>query len=469
MSANVISLQRIGKAYRMWSSPAARLISPAAETLSRLLPGAAGRWFARKAGSQYRDFWALRDVSFDIRKGETIGIIGRNGSGKSTLLQIIAGTLQPTTGTLQRSGRIAALLELGSGFNPDFTGRENVYLNGAVLGLSRREIDLRFADIAEFADIGEFIDQPVKTYSSGMLVRLAFAVQIQVNPDILIVDEALSVGDEPFQRKCFSQIAQMQERGVTILFVSHAAATIAEICQRVILLDHGRCLLVARPKTAIRNYHRLCYTPAEELDRLRGEILASHEAGAENPVATSPATPPTGADPAENFHAYYLESMRPTSRSEFPSRGAVIESAQILDQQERPVNVLVKGADYTLRCQVRFTQTATRVRFGWTAKNLTGLPLSGAATHPVGEGFERHEAGSVVEVDFPFQCLFNPGTYFLDCAVRGELEEVDALIHGITDVLMFKVQPTPRQHRNGYIDTSGHPAWNVKLISTQPR
>jgi len=461
-----ISVKNVGKAYRIWGSPAARLTAPLLASLSRLFPGAFGQWLLNRGSRSYRDFWALKEISFEVRKGESIGIIGRNGSGKSTLLQIIAGTLQPTEGSVKVEGRVAALLELGAGFNPEFTGRENVYLNGAILGLTRDEVDERFDRIASFADIGDFIDQPVKTYSSGMVVRLAFAVQIQLDPEILIVDEALAVGDEPFQRKCFSQIALMQERGVTILFVSHAAATVVELCQRAVLLDHGSHLLTARPKTAVQHYYQLCYAPADQLSRVRADIAAF--AKTETTGTAAPSSPLRAEVVTEKPTAYFLESMQPSSRSEFPSQGALIESIQIIDSSARPVNVLVKGDAYLLRCRVHFTQTVARVRFGWTAKTLTGLIVSGIGTHSQGEGVASFAAGTVINMDFSFRCLFNPGTYFVDVGVRAELSEPDLLIHGINDALMFKVQSTPRSHRNGYVDTSIEPAWAVTFVPTNP-
>jgi lipopolysaccharide transport system ATP-binding protein len=199
----------------------------------------------------YREFWALKSVSFNVKRGSTVGIVGKNGSGKSTLLQLICGTLSQSNGEVETNGRIAALLELGSGFNPEFTGRENVYMNSAVLGLTKDEVDSRFQDIVDFADIGLFIEQPVKTYSSGMLVRLAFAVAINVDPEILIVDEALSVGDELFQRKCFARIEAIKNKGATILFVSHSGSTIVELCDSAILLDSGEVLASGAPKDIV--------------------------------------------------------------------------------------------------------------------------------------------------------------------------------------------------------------------------
>lgn len=464
MSDTAISVQNIGKAYRIWESPALRLVSPLLDSTGQALGGLQpGPWLRKEAARSYRDFWALRDVSFEVRRGESVGIVGRNGSGKSTLLQIIAGTMQPTSGTVNVRGRVAALLELGAGFNPEFTGRENVHLNGAVLGLSRAEVERRFDAIAAFADIGEFIDQPVKTYSSGMVVRLAFAVQIQVEPDVLIVDEALAVGDEPFQRKCFAQIAQLQERGATILFVSHSAAMVVELCRRAVLLDRGEQLITGKPKAVIQAYHRLCYSQPDVVPQVRAEIIAQGRAD-ETPAAT-PQSTSWRAEPADaEIQSYYLESMVPDSRREFPSQGAMIEEMQILDKNQHPANMLVKGSEYVLRWRVRFGDEARRVRFGWTVKTISGNVISGAATHPEGDGFPAIPAGRTVEVRFNFRCLFNQGTYFLDAAVRSELPQPEMVNHGIVDALMFKVQPTPRTHRNGYVDVCGDPAWSVEEI-----
>ncbi|PUE54819.1 hypothetical protein B9Z36_12500 [Limnohabitans sp. Rim8] len=233
MSSNEIAIRitNLSKHYQVYDAPGDRLKQFVMPRLNRILGKAKKKYF--------REFSALMDISFDVKKGETVGIIGRNGSGKSTLLQIICGTLKPTSGAVQLNGRVAALLELGSGFNPEFTGRENVYMNASVLGLSKQEIDTRFEDIISFADIGDFLDQPVKTYSSGMYVRLAFAVVVHVDADILIVDEALSVGDAFFQAKCMSHIRKIVNSGTTVLFVSHDINAVKALCKRTLWLDRG--------------------------------------------------------------------------------------------------------------------------------------------------------------------------------------------------------------------------------------
>jgi ABC-type polysaccharide/polyol phosphate transport system ATPase subunit len=239
MSSEIaIRVENLSKCYQIYERPHHRLLQSL---------------FRRK--KYFRDFWALRDVSLEVKRGEVLGIIGRNGAGKSTLLQAICGTATPTSGTVTVSGRVAALLELGAGFNPEFTGRENAFLNAAILGMTRSEIAARFDDIVAFADLAEFIDEPVKTYSSGMFVRLAFAVAIHVSPDILIIDEALSVGDIAFRNKCLERLQKLVAGGVTILFVTHDISTLQLLCSRVVWLDHGRVKGVGDPIRVSQDYY----------------------------------------------------------------------------------------------------------------------------------------------------------------------------------------------------------------------
>lgn len=252
-----IKVQNLSKSYHIYESPRDRLKQFVAPRIQRLT------WQQPK--QYFREFWALKGVSFEIRKGETIGIIGRNGSGKSTLLQMICGTLTPTAGSVQANGRIAALLELGSGFNPEFTGRENIYMYASVLGLSNKEIDDRFDDIIAFADIGDFIEQPVKTYSSGMAVRLAFAVIAHVDADILVVDEALSVGDAYFSQKCMRFLRNFMKTG-TVLFVSHDSAAIVNLCNKAILLNHGLVAEAGEPKEIVKHYLASLYEADQQID-----------------------------------------------------------------------------------------------------------------------------------------------------------------------------------------------------------
>ncbi len=238
MTDTVISVSNVSKCYRVFDAQRSRLLHAV--------------WPAHTKGM--REVWALKDISFEVKRGESMAIIGRNGGGKSTLLEILTGTLTPTSGSVKVNGRVSALLELGSGFNPEYTGRENVFLNGLLLGLSRTEVEHRFDDIVSFADIGDVLERQVKTYSSGMLVRLAFAVQIALEPDILIVDEALSVGDYFFQQKCFGRLRKMREEGLTLLFVSHDMGTVRDLCTSAVYLRHGKSMFIGDSKIAIRHY-----------------------------------------------------------------------------------------------------------------------------------------------------------------------------------------------------------------------
>lgn len=263
MSSDIaISVLGLSKCYQIYGQPQDRLKQSILPRLQRLI--------GRNPTNYFHEFWALRDVSFEIKKGETVGIIGRNGSGKSTLLQLIAGVLTPTYGQVRSTGRIAALLELGSGFNPDFSGRENVYLNAAILGLTKEDIDARFDDIAAFADIGEFIEQPVKTYSSGMMVRLAFAVSVHVDANVLIVDEALSVGDAAFQYRCLDRLEKLARSGTTLLFVSHDISAVNAFCQRAVYLEAGCVKMMGMPDNVTDAY----LADIRQADRARHGMLA---------------------------------------------------------------------------------------------------------------------------------------------------------------------------------------------------
>ncbi|MGA3067901.1 MAG: ABC transporter ATP-binding protein, partial [Tepidisphaeraceae bacterium] len=386
------------KAYRIFHRPEDRL-------KQMLL----GRW--RKF---HHEFWALRDIDLDIHRGETVGLIGANGSGKSTLLQLICGTLTPTLGAVQSRGRIAALLELGAGFNPEFTGRDNVFLNGAILGMTQKQMVDRYDDIVKFADIGEFLDQPVKTYSSGMYARLAFAVAIHVDPEILMVDELLSVGDEAFQRKCFARIREIRNAGATVLFVSHGAATIVQLCDRAILLDHGRRLLTANPKLAVAKYQKLVYAPPDKAEGIRQEILKLDASGAQSAIPDTDGDEGQSAQEGKAAGEFYDAAMVPRSVVSYVSRGATIDEPQILDVAGRRVNVLVPGRVYRYTYTVHFDKPATGVRFGMMIKNVVGIELAGGASHTPGGGVEFIDQGQDVTVTFQFKNLMSPGSYFLN-------------------------------------------------------
>lgn len=444
MSSDIaIKVENISKCYHIYGTPRDRLkqfIFPRIQSLIGL-PGE----------NYYQEFWALKNISFEIKKGETVGIVGRNGSGKSTLLQLICGTLNQTEGRIRTNGRIAALLELGSGFNPEFTGRENVYLNGAVLGLSKDEIDARYQDIIAFADIGDFIEQPVKMYSSGMLVRLAFAVAVNVDPQILIVDEALSVGDELFQRKCFSRIETIRATGATILFVSHSGAQVIELCDEAILLDDGEMISRGNPKRVITHYQRLLYAPAESKKEIRNQMLTQSE-------NESAIIGVNEKDIIERFNNQKndLETKEeiklieeildpyliPPSAVEFESHGPLIGKPEILTEEGKVVNGLIRGRRYRYRYQVVFNRAAEVVRFGMSIKTTTGISLAGSFS---ASGWEKAiqfvDKNTIINVEFLFYCHLNPGIYFMNAGVFGLSNGEECVLHRRADVIAFRVLP----------------------------
>jgi lipopolysaccharide transport system ATP-binding protein len=427
-STLAIRVENLSKCFHIYDRPRQRLQQLMLAPIKSKLKNADVKY--------YREFWALKSINFEVSRGETVGIIGKNGSGKSTLLQIICGTLSASEGSVQVNGRIAALLELGSGFNPDFTGRENIYLNGSILGLSRQEIDDRFAEIEAFADIGDFIDQQVKSYSSGMAVRLAFAVAINADPEILIVDEALSVGDELFQRKCFSRIEAIRQKGATILFVSHAGSAIVELCDRAILLDCGDMLTQGAPKQVVGNYQKMLYAAADRRAIIRQQILLGQAPTGVDPDAEAPELLQLEHDIEESFDP----DLKPNSTIEYEDKGARIRDAGIYTQSNIKVNNLVRGRSYFYRYHVDFATVAERVRFGMLIKTVSGAELGGAISAPsVADAVEWVEAGSCVQVQFQFSCNLTPGMYFLNAGVTGISDQVETFLHRALDIAAFRV------------------------------
>lgn len=413
-SEYAIQVDGVGKCFHIYANPAARLgqaIYPRASSLVRRLGGKA---LADTIDSHkpYRQFWALQDVSFQVRRGETFGIVGRNGSGKSTLLQIIAGTLSPTLGAIDTHGRIAALLELGSGFNPEFTGLENVRFNAAVLGLTAAEIDSRLDAILAFADIGQFVNQPVKTYSSGMVVRLAFAVQAQIEPDILIVDEALAVGDAKFQSKCFARLDALKQAGTSILFVSHATDQVVTHCDRALLLHDGTMRQLGAPKDVVHTY----------LDLLFGG----------NRCRADPADP-SETGPAPRIEASQLDTQAAaTSGNLFATRlnynpyefrwgdgAAAIEDFRLVGRGGEQPAAVECGEPLKLVLGVAFLRDVERPIIGITIKTKDGITVYGTnseMTPPSGSPITGR-AGTHAQISFSFDCRLGPGDYFISVGI----------------------------------------------------
>lgn len=451
MSSEVaVSAVALRKAFRSYKKPYHRLGE-------LLMPDIGLRW-----GSE---FVALHDIDVEIHRGETVGILGVNGSGKSTLLQILCGIMQPSSGQVRVEGRIAALLELGAGFNPQFTGRENVRLYGSVLGLSAREIEDRLPAILEFADIGHFIDEPVKHYSSGMFVRLAFATAIHVDPDILVVDEALSVGDEAFQRKCFSRIEEIKRMGATILFVSHSAPTILQLCDRAVVLHQGQRIYTGKPNSAVAIYQRILYSPRERVPALIEEARQYELTGVEvdfnNQAVAADAMPDEGIE-ADSFcmesepqaEPISLERFDPgmvsLSRFEFESHGARIVDPQICNSRDEIVNVLEHGGNYVYQFEVFFERPVAHVHFGMLIKSISGVELAGASSHRFDESMSDVAAGTRILVKFHWRCDLLPGMYFLNAGCNGVPGpgQAETFLHRIVDAYAFRVEVKDRPRRS---------------------
>lgn len=400
MSSEIaIKVEHLSKCFQIYDRPQDRL--------KQFILPRVRRTAGMESKQYYREFWALRDVGFEVRKGETVGVIGRNGSGKSTLLQMICGTLSSTSGKVETHGRVAALLELGSGFNPEFTGRENIYLNAAVLGLAQQEIEDRIGDIIEFADIGQFIDQPVKSYSSGMVVRLAFAVQSQIEPDILIVDEALSVGDAKFQAKCFDRLKKLKERGTSILLVTHSSEQIVTHCNRAVLLHDGAMLEIGEPRRIVNRY----------LDLLFGRERMTPELKDADPSLLPPVRRAVqSAYPlslTKDIFATHL-GYNPHEYRWGDGAAHILDFFLTADGEPYPP-VITSGQQLMLAVAIRFDAQLVRPILGVTIKTKEGVTVYGvnSETLEVDDFESLGQSGSVVVPELTFSCRLAPGDYFV--------------------------------------------------------
>lgn len=360
---NAVEFESISKSYPIYDSPRDRL--------TELLT------FQRVR--RHRDFWALRDISFEVKKGETFCILGENGSGKSTLLQIVAGILHPSAGRMEVSGRVSALLELGAGFNPEFSGRDNVYLNGSILGLSKREIDSRFAGIEEFAEIGAFIEQPVKTYSSGMIVRLAFAVAIHVDPEVLLVDEALAVGDIYFRHRCMRKVHELRSRGVTILFVSHAVSDVKAVGDRAMWLDGGRLIEIGATDRVVSRYL------AAMTEKDSRYLALSHSSG--------------NVERGSVRAAEIIEGI-PNIDHRYGDGRAEIIGVAILDENGLPICLTEPDSRIVVRISVRAREYLASPNVGFMMRNHLGVDFAGTNTAREESDLPQMYPGDIYTVDF---------------------------------------------------------------------
>lgn len=426
MSSDIaVSVEDLGKCYQIYERPSDRL--------KQFLWPKGHRLIGAKPKQYYREFWALKDVSFQIRKGETVGIIGRNGSGKSTLLQIICGILNPTLGNITTHGRIAALLELGSGFNPEFTGRENVYMNASVLGLRKEEINARFEDIAAFADIGDFIDQPVKTYSSGMYVRLAFAVIAHVDADILVVDEALSVGDAIFTQKCMRFIRKFQERG-TLLFVSHDTSAVQNLCKTAIWLNRGKMQMSGTSKDVAESY--LQFTCQEIYGEEATLIPVNQDKEIENN-----ANPPLVSLPAIDYGSVAIVDTNISSTKGWKTGKASIKSVSLTRLSADSNNIFKGGEKVRMIVSAKAHEPLENPILGFLVRDRLGQDLFGENTLPFTSRTPTSIAsGTTFEGIFDFHLPMLPnGQYVVMASVAdGNLNE-NIQHHWIHDALIITV------------------------------
>ena len=416
MGTTVIEVQNVSKSYKIYAHPRHRLL----EALGR------GR---RK---YHHDFWALRDVSFEVKRGDTLGIIGLNGSGKSTLLQVIAGIVQPTLGGVAVTGRVGSLLELGAGFNPEFTGRENVLMQGVVAGFGREEIEARLPLIEAFAGIGAFIDQPVKTYSNGMFVRLAFAAAIHIDPDILLVDEALAVGDAIFQHRCIRKIKEFQAQGKTICFVSHDMGAVKAVCSKAILLHAGEVVKVGDPEEIVNLYHS--YVASIESRRI--------EAGAVKPVhRVGGGSPKFLPDP---------EFDRRVALFRHGTGAARIRNVQVLDGEGSPLEVVEFNREIILRVHIEFYEEVVFYIVGYFFRDKNGLDLVGTNTYEEGISVPSRYAGETLVVDFRQSLPLMPGTYSITTAVAYS-RHLPTYLDWVDNALIVEVLPPGDKYIHGKV------------------
>jgi lipopolysaccharide transport system ATP-binding protein len=431
MTDIAIRANHLGKCYQIYNNPHDRLKQFFIPRLQRLV--------GRKPKQYFREFWALNNVSFEIKKGETVGIIGRNGSGKSTLLQLLCGTLTPSSGQVETNGRVAALLELGSGFNPEFTGRENVYMNAAVLGLSPEQVTERFDDIAAFAEIGEFIEQPVKTYSSGMMLRLAFAVIAHVDADILIIDEALAVGDAFFTQKCMRFLRSFMKTG-TVLFVSHDTSSIRNLCSKAMWLEKGNILQQGTPKEVSENYLEAFFEAQQGKNttvRLKKELLTDHvmEVSKDQRQAFINAS-----NLRNDIQVFEFEPDAPS----FGKGNAQITAVKFLDAQGNPLAWIVGGEEVILRVEAIALSVLDSPIIGFFINDKLGQHLFGDNTwlNYIDEPVYCAE-GQSITAEFAFQMpRLAAGNYSITVAIANGTQHEHTQHHWVHDAISFKCEST---------------------------
>ncbi|WP_236175650.1 ABC transporter ATP-binding protein [Pseudomonas pseudonitroreducens] len=448
MQPVAISIKGVSKFYKLYSANKDRL----KEALHPL-------------GKKYhQDYYAIRELSLEIQRGEILGIVGRNGCGKSTLLKLVSRVLQPSEGTIEVNGNITALLELGAGFNPEFTGRENIHFYSTILGLSSEEIERLAPAVIEFADLGQFIDQPVKTYSSGMKSRLGFAVAVHVEPDILILDEVLAVGDAVFKRKCFAKMEEFFKAGKTVLFVSHDTNSVNKLCTRAVLLHGGNIILDAEPKDVTRYYEKLAYAQEKDHQSILDEIAAVQRQAATStpvPTAKSPVIAKTVNDAPikavkpekPGLQPYYIPELTSKTALIYPSSRAEILDPHFTTLAGQRVNVLVSGDEYFYTYTVAFKDRARKVSLGMQFKDMHGVAITAASLHydPL-RLIDEVARDSSLKVSWQFTCNLLTGHYFSNAGVAEVIEGEPVFIARVVDAAVIKVIADEKRIVRGTVD-----------------
>ena len=413
---NAITVKDVTKIYKLYDKPIDRL----KEALNP---------FHKE---YHKKFYALNNLSFEVKKGETVGIIGTNGSGKSTILKIITGVLTPTTGEVEVNGVISALLELGAGFNMDYTGIENIYMNGTMMGFSKKEMDAKLQEILDFADIGDFVYQPVKTYSSGMFVRLAFALAINVEPEILIVDEALSVGDVFFQSKCYRRMEEIRQKGTTILMVTHDMGSIIKYCDKVVLLNKGNFVAEGAPGHLVDLYKKILAGQMEGLEAAKDVDSDFSGETAEKEQKEKTYQLPHGKLMKDSLTIN-------SNRTEYGDGRAEIYDLGLFDQRGNLTNLLLKGEEFTIKEKIRFAAPIQSPIFTYTIKDKKGTDLTGTNTMFEGTDIKPVKAGDEYEVSFTQKMTLQGGEYLLSMSCTGFEQGEHTVYHRLYDVANITV------------------------------
>ena len=436
MNDIAVKLENVSKYYKLYASKKDRIKEV-------LHPG----------NKQYhQNFCALNNINLEIKAGETLGIMGMNGSGKSTLLKIISGILQPNSGTVKVNGKISALLELGSAFNPEFTGIDNIYFYGMLLGFKRHEMESKIDDILSFADIGVFIHQPIKTYSNGMKSRLGFSVAVHVDPDILILDEVLAVGDGLFKRKCFAKMEELFSRNKTVLFVSHSTNSVKSMCSRAIILDKGSLYLDGASSYVTSHYHK--YILAKKNN---GEDYSRYDESLDDDNSISD-------EIDSNKYKYineiiknadmgniYIPEFVPESTVEMKNYEISLSDAKIETVDNKRVNLLVTDQKYIFKCKIKFNVDAEDVSVGASFKDVRGIKISSTSLKKMNKMIKRAATGDQYEVEWTFQCLLLEGIYFIDILITGEINNNRQVLCRVNDLNVFKVVENEQKKYGGMV------------------